>query len=132
MTRINLVPVTELYDQHLMAEYRELPRIFTYAQSLKEIPKDIPKTYTMGKGHVKFFSDKTKFLMTRQLELIHELLCRGFKINFDQAKLYEQYSSIDKRFKNGYTPTDEEVAISRQRIEEKLSAKPGWYRKTTY
>lgn len=28
MTRINVVPVTELTDKHLLAEYRELPRIF--------------------------------------------------------------------------------------------------------
>lgn len=28
MTRINLVHVKELADQHLMAEYRELPRVF--------------------------------------------------------------------------------------------------------
>lgn len=27
MTRINLIPVEELTDQHLMAEYRELPMI---------------------------------------------------------------------------------------------------------
>ncbi len=27
MTRINLIPVHELTDQHLMAEYRELPMI---------------------------------------------------------------------------------------------------------
>ena len=26
MTRINVIPVEELSDQHLMAEYRELPR----------------------------------------------------------------------------------------------------------
>lgn len=28
MTRINLTLVSELTDQHLMAEYRELPRVF--------------------------------------------------------------------------------------------------------
>ena len=28
MTRINLTLVSELADQHLMAEYRELPRVF--------------------------------------------------------------------------------------------------------
>ena len=28
MTRINCVPVTELHDRHLVAEYRELPRCF--------------------------------------------------------------------------------------------------------
>lgn len=28
MTRINLTLVSELTDQHLIAEYRELPRVF--------------------------------------------------------------------------------------------------------
>ena len=27
MTRINLIPVKELSDQHLIAEYREIPRV---------------------------------------------------------------------------------------------------------
>ena len=31
MTRINLTLVSELTDQHLMAEYRELPRVFWYS-----------------------------------------------------------------------------------------------------
>ena len=132
MTRINIVPVTDLYDQHLMAEYRELPRIFTYVQKLKAIPTDIPNSYTLGKGHVKFFSDKTKFLMGRYLQLVDELLQRGYKINFDRDVLNEQYSAIDSKFKNSYTPSDEEILISRERINEKLAQKPGWYRKTTY
>lgn len=32
MTRINVVPVSELVDKHLVAEYRELPRIYKAAQ----------------------------------------------------------------------------------------------------
>lgn len=132
MTRINLLPPSDLYDQHLMAEYRELPRIFSYVEKLKSIPKDIPTQYTMGKGHVKFFSDKLKFLMHRQFKITEELLDRGFKINFDVRELYLRYSTIDNKFKNDYHPTDDEVAISLQRINEKLAEKPGWYRKTTY
>lgn len=33
MTRINLLPASELTDQHLIAEYRELPRIFTIVRT---------------------------------------------------------------------------------------------------
>ncbi len=32
MTRINCVPVEELSGPHLVAEYRELPRVFALAQ----------------------------------------------------------------------------------------------------
>lgn len=31
MTRINRIPVEELSRQHLVAEYRELPRVFALA-----------------------------------------------------------------------------------------------------
>lgn len=27
MTRVNVIPVEELHDKHLIAEYREIPRI---------------------------------------------------------------------------------------------------------
>lgn len=132
MTRINLIPPSDLHDQHLMAEYRELPRIFTYVEKLKDLPKDIPAQYTMGKGHVKFFANKLKFLMHRQFNITHELMDRGFKINFDVRELYLRYKDIDEKYKNDYTPTDGELAISLQRINEKLAEKPGWYRKTAY
>lgn len=60
MTRINLVPVSELSDQHLIAEYRELPRIFNLvlnAQYKGKYPLDfkISDTYLLGTGHVTFF-----------------------------------------------------------------------------
>ena len=121
MTRINLIPVEDLYDQHLMAEYRELPRIFSYVEKLKDVPKDIPARYTMGKGHVKFFADKLTFLLGRQGNLIFELLKRDFKIKFNLQELYSRYEIIDEKFKKDYYPTKEEIEISRQRINELLS-----------
>ena len=33
MTRINCVPVEELHQKHLVAEYRELPRVFRLAEA---------------------------------------------------------------------------------------------------
>lgn len=51
MTRINLTLVSELADQHLMAEYRELPRIFGAVR--ERIAKgqgfdDISKDFRLG------------------------------------------------------------------------------------
>lgn len=54
MTRINCVPVEELTDKHLLAEYRELPRIFNLARAVE----DAPTEYVLGTGHMKFFYDK--------------------------------------------------------------------------
>lgn len=132
MTRINVVPVAELYDQHLMAEYRELPRVFTYTESLIQVPEDIPNDFTLGKGHVKFFSNKLTFLLNRQSELVNELQKRGFNISFNLTELTDRYDKISNIFKNDYEPPDQALALSRQRISERLADKPLWYKKSSY
>jgi deoxyribonuclease (pyrimidine dimer) len=63
MTRINIIPVEELMDQHLIAEYREItmaPVILARTLSSKTglDYKKISKSYTLNKGHVYFFYDK--------------------------------------------------------------------------
>ena len=67
MTRINTVPVECLSDKHLLAEYRELPRIFTAVAKIydsgNQLPTDIPPNYKLGAGHVKFFYDKLLWLI---------------------------------------------------------------------
>ena len=76
MTRINLIPPSELCDKHLIAEMHELPRVFRLARPCP----DAPKQYTLGKGHVKFFYDKIAFLHGRFIALVDEMLNRGFKV----------------------------------------------------
>lgn len=87
MTRINVgVPPRELSDKHLLAEHREIKRIPNMVYSGRAILKDIPKEFTLGKGHVKFFYDKLLYLRTRYMELYHECLLRGFKVtNYSSA-----------------------------------------------
>lgn len=77
MTRINLVKVQTLSDQHLLAEYRELPRIISDWRKRGYFPKfyeGIPSNYRLGSGHVKFFRNKLKFLIKRFSLIIQELL----------------------------------------------------------
>ena len=70
MTRINSnIDPKKLTDQHLMAEYRELPMVpaalrkSLRTQSVKTILSKIPKRYKLNSGHVLFFVDKfSKFL----------------------------------------------------------------------
>lgn len=52
MTRINLIPVQELTNKHLIAEKHEITRVFALAKNSKS-PK-IPNTYRTGTGHVTF------------------------------------------------------------------------------
>ena len=92
MTRINIVPTSELADQHLVAEYRELFMVGSALQrTLKSKNKDktlssLPEKYTLSTGHVKFFYNKGKYLDNRYNELIAEMKSRGFTP--DQSRLF--------------------------------------------
>lgn len=57
MTRINLIPVECLSDKHLIAEYKEITRPFGKVKARLEKEKsfdDIPKSFTLNKGHETF------------------------------------------------------------------------------
>lgn len=130
MTRINLTLVSELADQHLMAEYRELPRVFgavrKHIQNGKKL-KDfkISSVFILGTGHVTFFYDKLEFLRKRQIDLIAECLKRGFKI---QDTTVQDISDIPVEFRNDYVPTPDALKISQARLDEKIAQRPQWYK----
>ena len=86
MTRINVIDPIELTDQHLMAEYRELPMVMgslkrTLASKTGFNPKKVPPKFTLNSGHVYFFYDKGKFLERRYSALIAELVRRGYSLD---------------------------------------------------
>jgi deoxyribonuclease (pyrimidine dimer) len=81
MTRINCVPVEELSAKHLVAEYREIGRVYALAVSAYnrgEKPTAHGDAYTLGKGHVKFFYSRLGYVTKRHRELIAEMLRRGY------------------------------------------------------
>ena len=131
MTRINLVPPEELSDQHLIAEYREIFMVGSSLQrSLKspnwEKTKDsIPKNFTLNKGHVKFFYDKGNYLSNRYLELVEEMHRRNMKT--DPLRIFKREQWPDELF-NNWLPNINDLNIIRERIAEKISLKPDWYR----
>jgi hypothetical protein len=121
MTRINLVPPSELTTKHLVAEYREIARIPYYVEkSMKrKVPfniSEIPAEFTLGKGHCKFFYDKGAFLSKRFEQIIAEMKRRGFKTNFTDSSIFY----INDLMWNDYEPTDSALELSRQRIQERL------------
>lgn len=118
MTRINLTPPQELSTKHLIAEYRELPRVFRLAAAwhLRGGRSDVlPAAYTLGKGHVSFFYDKLLFVVKRHRSLVDEMLARGYTVNIPEP---ERHGAPSVLF-NDYEPTQEALAINRQRIQER-------------
>ena len=133
MTRINIVHPSELTDQHLIAEYREIFMVGSSLQrSLKSKnwnPKDIPIKFTLNTGHVKFFYDKGKYLFKRYDELRIEMKARG--MNPDDTRVFKREQWPDELW-NDWTPSLEDYKLIRHRIEERINMKPNWYRKTNY
>lgn len=132
MTRINLVLVQELADQHLMAEYRELPRVFGAVRKHVQVGKrvrdfKISSTYILGTGHVTFFYDKLAYLQKRHIEIVNECIRRGINIQNIESN---DISDLPAEFCMDYSPSPQEVEISRSRLIEKLMMRPQWYKFT--
>lgn len=117
MTRINVVPPEELHVKHLVAEYRELPRIFKLAVAAYEAGRMPPKSdeYRLGKGHVAFFYDKLRFLRDRQRALIAEMLNRGYNPSHTTVDF-----EIPDALLGSWQPDAEALKINRQRLFERM------------
>ena len=135
MTRINIIDVSELTDQHLIAEYREITMVpgslrRTLVSKIGYQEKKVPKKFTLNGGHVYFFYNKGKYLYNRYQELISEMKKRGFKPDSDRKFPRDIFK--DNGLYNDWIPTIEDQKIIRKRIAERIASKPNWYRKTKY
>jgi len=124
MTRINVIPPAHLTDQHLIAEYRELPRVFRLAQAWVDRgkPGPIPARYTLGAGHVRFFYPRTGWLAARQALLIDECLDRGFDISHRTPP--QPVEGAD----GSWEPDDEAMELNLDRLATRLLARPDVHR----
>ncbi|MFN6269271.1 MAG: pyrimidine dimer DNA glycosylase/endonuclease V [Akkermansiaceae bacterium] len=123
MTRINVIPVSELTTKHLVAEYREITRLpNNLKKSLsRKVPfslDEIPKEYTMGTGHVKFFYNKMKYLQYRFEDLVREMKLRGYNPTYTDSSIF---IPKDSTFYNDYIPTEKAKEINRERISLRLN-----------
>lgn len=122
MTRINCVPVEELSGPHLVAEYRELPRVFALAQKAALRGNfSQPQAYTLGKGHVLFFYTRLNYLAKRHAELIAEMKRRGYKPSFTGVRR-EDFPDMPDVYWSDWEPTAEALRINRERIKERGGA----------
>ena len=136
MTRINLVEPSQLTTKHLMAEYRESPRVFTAVRKLVYIPSprvgdgwrkfiesnQIAPSYILGTGHVKFFYDKLPWLRERYRSICYELRTKR-EVSLDKD-VYQSViidaddliASIRMDMIDDWQPSPEEIYLNMARI----------------
>lgn len=126
MTRINLVEPRKLTDQHLLAEYRELPRVFWLVRKKIQENKEVIhwNKFTMWTWHVIFFYNKLLFLEKRFKSLVLECEKRGFNIKYSNYDI----SDIPDEFKKDYIPNTTDIKISKERLNTKIIEKKWFYR----
>lgn len=123
MTRVNVVPVTELSRQHLVAEYRELPRLFNLVRAAYwrgatgQMYRDAYPHYRMGVGHVLFFYGRLGFVVERCIQLKDEMLRRGYNPVHKADAI--DVTGIDNDWFGYWTPTAEALEFNRARIRER-------------
>lgn len=118
MTRINVgIPPSDLNTKHLIAEHREIKRIPNAVRTGKARIVNIPDKFKLGTGHVKFFYNKLGYLYDRYHDLYTECKKRGFKV----TPYYSAWEGIDKNLLGQYTPTQQDIDIVKQRINERLN-----------
>lgn len=127
MTRINLVDPKLLVRQHLIAEYRELPRIYYLVLAAIDRGEDAgtayalsPGSYTLGTGHCRFFYTRLGWLCDRFDSLVGEMQRRGIKTTYTEAP--PQALAIPREWWGPWEPTPACVAINVARINERLRA----------
>lgn len=116
MTRINVgVKPSELSNKHLLAEHREIKRIPNMVKSGRAIMTGIPDKFTLGKGHVKFFYNKQKYLLRRYRAIYWECIKRGFNV----TDFRDAWYSLPREVMGDYHPTKEDRELILNRIQEK-------------
>ncbi|MFW6014791.1 MAG: pyrimidine dimer DNA glycosylase/endonuclease V [Candidatus Nanoarchaeia archaeon] len=122
MVRVNLVEPKRLSDQHLIAEYNEILMLLAYVKRYPAL-REIPKEYCLGKGHMKFFKDKLKFLQKRHESLKKEMRRRNFRAN-KTIRL----SDFPKNLRNDWEPSEGDYKKVKKRLREKIMSKSNFYR----
>jgi deoxyribonuclease (pyrimidine dimer) len=123
MTRINAgIPPANLTDQHLLAEHREITRVWTLSRNRN--PKCvIPAKFTLGKGHVIFFYDKHMYTYIRYKQLYRECIKRGFNVqNYCNENSKPTIKLFQLCMSTPYEPAQEDASLIKARITERIKA----------
>lgn len=80
-----------------------------------KIKGDIPKNYTLGKGHINFFKDKLVYLQKRLHEVNKEIKRRGYR-----SGTHIDLNEFPKQLHNDWTPTQKDSHQLRLRVADRL------------
>lgn len=133
MTRINTIDPSDLTDEWLLAEWRELPRIPNSILSGKaKIDfKKIPDHYRLGAGHVMFFYNKLNYLQKRHVMICKELDKRNIKRD---PLVTVDLSSLDNVLRaclcKGWQPSQKDHNVNIERLQERFDSRKRAYHMT--
>jgi deoxyribonuclease (pyrimidine dimer) len=120
MTRINCIPVSYLSKKHAFAEFREITRVLSALKKSQKAGtlKELPNSYRLGLGHVKFFYNKAWYLTKRTQKLY--LLCKN---KFNMNIQFKQYKFLEhpEEFRKDWEPTVEDKIKNLNRLIERSS-----------
>lgn len=125
-----MIPASLLMDQHLLAENKEIPQLA--GQFLKSLrspnfnPNTLPKQFTLGTGHVRFFYRYGEFLRRRAKHVYTECLRRGF--NMKPFEFYDHWKDMGPEWNKDFKPSNDDIMVSIERIHMRFSEKPNFYR----
>lgn len=120
MTRINVgVQPSELPNKLLLAEHREITRIpNAILKRRANLSTGLPSTFSLGKGHVRFFYDKVAYLHNRYERIYTECKKRGFHVGY-RGMTFQLVQSLFPGCYGFYKEKPEDRALIVERIESK-------------
>lgn len=123
MTRINVIPASELTKPELAGEWKEISRIFNLVRGRianGQNPGDIkaPKDYVLGNGHQLFFYTRLGYIRDRMLELAEEMLDRGYNPDLQMLNDVLDAAELDipQAWFGNYEPTHAAMQMNIQRM----------------
>jgi len=118
MTRVNagVEPIT-LTREHLIAEHREIKRIPNAVRQGRVRLENIPESFRLGTGHVKFFYDKLGYLRDRYISIRNECWRRNYQV----TDYVEAWEGIPEALMGQWDPTPQAIALVQERIQERLT-----------
>lgn len=121
MVRINLISPKYLMDQHLIAEYKEIQSLISYAKRNPDL-RNVPEHMNWNFNHWIFFKNKLKYIEKRFRLIRKEMKNRGFKVNI------KSLGKIPKKLYGDYKPGFMDYFIIITRLVYRVLQKPFWYR----